>query len=313
MSTAVAERSANPLVVMNEQIQSREEQFKAALPAHIPVERFKRILLTAVQNNPDLMKLERRSFFNAAMRAAQDGLLPDGRESAIVEFKGRAQFMPMIAGIRKKVRNSGEIATWEAHVVFENDEFVYELGDAPVLRHKPALRGRGKPIAAYSIAVLKTGEITREVMSIEEIEKVRGASRARNAGPWMQWWEEMARKTVARRHSKVLPMSTDLDDLMRRDDDLYDFKGAQESGAAEQQRPRLASMLDQIAQRSAEPEAPAAETAEEPVDGDVVEEAVAEEQDTDPADEEALPEDDFPGNNSIEPTRRGRGRSGGEG
>lgn len=263
MSTAVAERTANPIVVLNDQIANREEQFKAALPAHIPVERFKRVLLTAVQNNPGLMRLDRQSFFNSAMRAAQDGLLPDGRDGAIVEFNGKAQWMPMIGGLRKKVRNSGEIATWEAHVVYENDEFLYELGDEPILRHKPTMGEPGKPIAAYSIAVLKSGEKSREVMSFAQIEKVRAVSRAKNNGPWVQWWGEMARKTVARRHSKVLPMSSDLDDLMRRDDDLYDFKGAQEE-AQETARPRLAAVLDQIAQRQPEPAAePPAEAAPE--------------------------------------------------
>lgn len=246
MSSALAERQANPIVVLNDQLATREEQFRAALPAHIPVERFKRVLLTAVQNNPSLLKLDRHSFFNSAMRAAQDGLLPDGREAAIVEFGGKATYMPMIGGLRKKVRNSGEIATWEAHVVYENDEFLYELGDEPILRHKPTMSEPGKPIAAYSIAVLKSGEKSREVMTVVEIEKVRNVSRAKNNGPWVQWWGEMARKTVARRHAKVLPMSTDLDDLMRRDDDLYDFKGAQEQ-QQEHARPRLAAVLDRIA------------------------------------------------------------------
>ena len=60
-------------------------------------------------------------------------------------------------------------------------------------------------------------------MSLGEIEKVRKVSRAANKGPWVDWWEEMARKTVLRRLSKRLPMSTDLDDLIRRDDALYDF------------------------------------------------------------------------------------------
>ncbi|GBU18071.1 MULTISPECIES: recombinase RecT [Methylobacterium] len=255
---AVAERTANPIVVLNDQIGNREEQFKAALPAHIPVERFKRVLLTAVQNNPGLMKLDRQSFFNSAMRAAQDGLLPDGREGAIVEFSGKAQWMPMIGGLRKKVRNSGEIATWEAHVVYENDEFLYELGDEPILRHKPTMGERGKPIAAYSVAVLKSGERSREVMSFAEIERVRAVSRAKGNGPWVQWWGEMARKTVARRHSKVLPMSTDLDDLMRRDDDLYDFKGAQEDGAVAP-RPKLHAVLDRIGSPPAIEHAPGGE------------------------------------------------------
>ncbi|TGT78941.1 recombinase RecT, partial [bacterium M00.F.Ca.ET.157.01.1.1] len=53
-------------------------------------------------------------------------------------------------------------------------------------------------------------------------------------------------KTVARRHSKVLPMSTDLDDLIRRDDELYDMKGAQEEAAKDKPR-SLAGRLDALA------------------------------------------------------------------
>jgi recombination protein RecT len=37
-------------------------------------------------------------------------------------------------------------------------------------------------------------------------------------GPWVDWFGEMARKTVLRRHSKVLPMSGDLIDTFERDD-----------------------------------------------------------------------------------------------
>ena len=64
------------------QLKKRESQFAAALPAHMPVERFMRVVLTAAQNNPDLVRADRPSFFNACMKAAQDGLLPDGREGA---------------------------------------------------------------------------------------------------------------------------------------------------------------------------------------------------------------------------------------
>jgi hypothetical protein len=60
--------------------------------------------------------------------------------------------------------------------------------------------------------VLKDGSQLLEVMSLEEIEKVRKVSRAANNGPWVSWWGEMARKTVMRRLSKRLPMSTDLED-----------------------------------------------------------------------------------------------------
>jgi recombination protein RecT len=250
------------IVVFRHELTSMEGQFKAALPAHIPAERFVRVLMTAIQNNPDLMSVDRRSFWNSAMRAAQDGLLPDGREGAIVKFKSKngppvAQWMPMIAGLRKKVRNSGEIAVWDAAVVHEKDRFEFRLGDDPIIVHEPSLDANpGKVIAAYSIATLKSGEKSREVMSIAEIEKVRARSRAKDDGPWITDYTEMCRKTVARRHSKVLPMSTDLDDLMRRDEDLYDLKGAADKA---QTKGTLTDRLSALAATTApdEPDQPA--------------------------------------------------------
>lgn len=240
-------KKGGEIVVIRDQLDKMTDQFKAALPAHIPVERFARVVMTAIQNNGDLLTCSRRSLFNAAMRAAQDGLLPDGRDGAIVPYKGEAQWMPMVGGIRKKVRNSGEIATWDVHAVYANDHFEFELGDDPFIRHRPALTDRGAIIAVYSVATLKSGEKSRDVMSIEDVEKIRAKSRAKG-GPWSDptFYPEMAKKTVARRHSKVLPMSSDLDDIIRRDDALYDLEGAAEENKAGKPR-GLGSRLDALA------------------------------------------------------------------
>lgn len=249
-STAVQIKQPNPLVALHDQMEKRTEQFQAALPAHIPVERFKRVILTAIQNNAKLATADRQTLWNSAMKASQDGLLPDGREGALVIYNTKmkvdgkdvwieaVQWMPMIAGIRKKVRNSGEIATWDAHVVYEKDAFEYQLGYEPMINHKPYLQGDpGKVIAAYSVATLKSGEKSCEVMTVWQIEKVRAISKSKDRGPWVDHYSEMCRKTVARRHSKVLPMSTDLDDLIRRDDDLYDFAGDRKADKPD--RPKL--------------------------------------------------------------------------
>lgn len=236
----------NEIAVIRNDLGAMETQFKAALPAHIPPERFIRVVMTALQNNPDLINCDRRSLWNAAMKAAQDGLLPDGREGALVPFKGSVQWMPMILGLRKKVRNSGEIATWEAYVVFEKDHFEFELGDEPFIKHKPSLEeDRGKVIAAYSVATLKSGEKSREVMTIAELNKVRNVSNSKDnaKGPWKNWPEEMYRKTVARRHSKQLPMSSDLDDLIRRDDELYDPAAEADGGGVAAGKITLADRL----------------------------------------------------------------------
>lgn len=251
---AEIEKKKHPMIEFREQLEERAPEFVAALPAQIPVERFMRVVMTAVQMNPALLNCNRRSFWNACMKAAQDGLLPDGRDGAIVQYKDDAQWMPMIGGIRKKVRNSGEIATWDVQAVYENDLFDFELGDDPFIKHKPKLGDRGEIVAVYSIAKLKSGEVSRDVMGIDEVEKIRAISRSKN-GPWANptFYPEMAKKTVARRHSKVLPMSTDLDDLIRRDDALYDLEGSSDKVQRGEPTARLGSRLAALAAPSEEP------------------------------------------------------------
>lgn len=222
MATQLAERRNDPIAVIRQNLHQMAPQFEAALPKHVTVEKFTRVAMTAIQNQPDLASVDRQSLFGAIVRLAQDGLLPDGREAAIVKFGNKAQAMPMIAGVLKKVRQSGDVSKVSAQVVYEKDEFVWHLGfDEDVTHNPPPLdQPRGKAIGAYATAVLKDGSRLLEVMNFDEIEQVRKVSRASGNGPWVQWWGEMARKTVMRRLSKRLPMSTDLEDDFERDETL---------------------------------------------------------------------------------------------
>lgn len=249
--TAVAERTATPMVELRDQLEARTAEFANALPSHIKPAHFQRATLTAIQQNPKLLDVDRRSLLNALMRCAGDGLLPDGRQAALVIYKSKdrgpiAQYLPMVAGIRKLVQQSGEISRFEQVVVYDGDEFAYELGDQPFIKHKPALTNRGLPVVVYSVAQWRDGTLSREVMTVDEIEKVRAASRAANDGPWVDWWEEMARKTVAKRHAKVLPMSNDAADVLARDDDFKPPSLALPSMPAIERRPRLAEQLDKL-------------------------------------------------------------------
>jgi recombination protein RecT len=218
-------------------VQRMATELKSALPLQIPVERFIRTTITAVQMAPALLDADRRTLLAATMRAAQDGLLPDGREAALVIFKSKSgtptvQYMPMIAGLFKKARNSGEIASMSAHVAYEKDQFDYSLGDDEHILHKPLLSAeRGKPIAAYAIIRTKDGGIYRDVMDVHEIEKVRKSSRARDDGPWVDWWDEMAKKTVFRRLAKRAPSSADLEQTLEHEDEVTGF--VQQPGSGE--------------------------------------------------------------------------------
>ena len=59
----------------------------------------------------------------------------------------------------------------------------------------------------YAVANLKNGGIQFEVMSRSEIEAIRKQSKAGTSGPWVNHWDEMAKKTVIRRLFKYLPVS----------------------------------------------------------------------------------------------------------
>lgn len=249
-----ASRQADPVVRLNEQLTSRAQQFAMVLPSHISPEKFQRTVLTAVQADADLLTADRTSLILACMKAAQDGLLPDKREAALVIFKRNFKdsqgswqtakevaYMPMVYGLRKKILQSGEITDIAVNVVYrrEVDEgaFLYEEGSESMLRHRPLLdlteddARDSNIIAAYSMATYKDGTKSYEVMRRFEIDKVRecsqtGATKDRKgqnrkpSGPWVEWFSEQAKKTVMRRHSKSLPMSSDLIDVEAREIDL---------------------------------------------------------------------------------------------
>jgi recombination protein RecT len=200
------------------------ERLVEVLPPGIDADRFTRVVLTAIQQNPQIASGDRQSLYNAAIRAAADGLLPDGREGAFVTLAGKIQWMPMVGGIIKRLAGAG--ITIDAQIVHENDEFEHTLGDDSAIRHKAPKLGtpRGEPLGAYAIARLPNGMVMREVMDRDQIEQVRRASRSGNSGPWQQWWTEMARKTVTRRLSKRLPiLDASIAEAIQRDDDLMDF------------------------------------------------------------------------------------------
>lgn len=269
MNQVAKVENKSPSAEFRDQWTRQEQEITAALPPHIPVERFMRVVMTAVSASPDLLSADRRSLFESSMKAAQDGLLPDGRDGALVIFNAKVkengkdiwikkvQWMPMVGGILKKVRNSGELLTISAYVAYERDEFEYTLGDEESIVHRPCLEeDRGRPRLVYAVAKTKDGGVYREIMTFKDVEKVRGVSRAKDTGPWKDWWDEMAKKTVIRRLAKRLPMSSDLDDLIRRDDDLYDFQGKRadmEDMRRQLQAPSIQERLQQAREASQEP------------------------------------------------------------
>ena len=238
MTTTVPQKQS-PIVLFKAELEKRSSDFRDALPAHIPTRHFIRTTVTAIQNNPSILECEKASILTACMKAAQDGLVIDGREAALVEFKTKvderwvkkAQYMPMVAGVMKLVRNSGQLSSLIAQIVHKNDKFSYNPASDTAPQHEPDWFGtRGEVVGVYAVARLKDGSAVVEVMSKADVEAIRSRSKGADRGPWVTDWNEMARKTVIRRIAKYLPKSTDRDDDARlisaveRVDEDFDFE-----------------------------------------------------------------------------------------
>ncbi|KDR25931.1 recombinase RecT [Caballeronia zhejiangensis] len=230
----------------------RGETLAALLPQGVTVERFASIVLNAVMKNPDLLTADRASLYSACQLAAADGLMPDGREAVlniyntkqkvkdgrgreVTEWVPTVQYMPMVRGLLKIMRNSGEVDSIDAAAVYEHDHFRFVRGDHPNIEHQPYIGDEdpGKIIAAYAIVRLRNGEVQREVMPRRDIEKVRAASKSDGANsPWTKWYDQMAIKAVLKRIAKLLPNSNEkLELAFQNDNDAtgFDFSAGRNS------------------------------------------------------------------------------------
>ena len=184
-----------------------------ALPSQIEPDRFNRICMTALTVNPALANCDSRSFIGAVLNAAQLGMEPNTPlgQAYLIPYKGRVQFQLGYKGMIQLARNSGEISMIKAHAVHMNDEFSYELGLNPNIKHIPVAEERGPVVAYYAFYKTKDGDFDFEVATRQEMEDFgKRYSQSYAKGPWSTNFDEMAKKTLIKRVLKYAPMSTDV-------------------------------------------------------------------------------------------------------
>lgn len=225
METALIKKPAT----IKEWLQSASfyDAVKTALPAHLTAERFIRVALTALMKTPKLAQCSQESIFKAMLDLSSVGLEPDGRRAHLIPYQNKktgqleAQLIIDYKGIIELSKRSGDVTVWRAEIVCENDVFSWANG---VVSHQIDWRSpRGKMQAVYSHVRTKDGLDDYEVMTIDQVSDIRKRSKAGNAGPWVTDYEEMAKKTVMRRHSKRLTLSPEFRDAIEKDSDRIDF------------------------------------------------------------------------------------------
>lgn len=209
-------------------IKAGEQQFAAALPKHINSERFTRIAITTIRQNPKLAECNAESLLGSLMTIAQLGLEPGVLgQCYLIPFKNNklgtieCQFQLGYKGIR-----TGQLSDIYAYTVYSNDEFSIEYGLERTLKHIPAFtnpEGRGEIVGFYSVAILKDGTRAFEYMTkrevIEHEEKYRKGNFKNDI--WNKNFEEMSLKTVTKKMLKWLPISVEMIENLRKDEQIH--------------------------------------------------------------------------------------------
>ena len=199
-------------------IKAMEPEIKKALPEVITPERFTRMALSALNTTPKLAECTQMSFLAALMHAAQLGLEPNGQlgQAYLIPYNNHGtmecQFQIGYRGLLDLCYRNPQIQVIQAHTVYENDYFEYELGLNPKLVHRPAMKDRGEAVAFYGFFRLVNGGYGFEVMSKTEVEAyAREYSKAfdSSVSPWKKNFIGMAKKTVLRQALKYVPLKTE--------------------------------------------------------------------------------------------------------
>jgi recombination protein RecT len=200
------------------------KQLEMAIPKHMTVDRLLRVAMTAIRTNPKLMECTQESLLACIMGCAQLGLEPEPflGQAYLVPYKRNikvgnqwrsqmeAQLIPGYRGYIAMARRSGEVQSVSAQVVYENDHFQIQYGLNEDLSHVPAEGDRGEVKGAYVVFRYKDGSHSFDYMSKADIDKIRDRSKAKDSGPWVTDYAEMAKKTVIRRHIKLVPLSVEM-------------------------------------------------------------------------------------------------------
>ncbi|HCQ8390878.1 TPA: recombinase RecT [Klebsiella oxytoca] len=158
---------------------------------------------------------------NAIINVAAIGITlnPASKLAYLVPRDGMVCLDISYMGLLHLAQSAGVIKWGQCKLVHASD--AYEnlgLDKAPAHKYNPYAtpEDRGSVIGGYCTVKTADGDYLTEEMSLAEIEEIRKVSKAGTSpkGPWVNFWSEMARKTIVKRAYKYWPRSERLDNAV---------------------------------------------------------------------------------------------------
>ncbi len=213
------EVKSNKNMSIPDMVKAMGPEIRRALPSVLTPDRFTRIALSALNNNPKLQQCTPMSFIAALLNSAQLGLEPNTPlgQAYLIPYRNNGvlecQFQIGYKGLIDLAYRTGQTQTIQAQCVYENDEFFYEYGLEPKLVHRPVFEDRGEVVYFYGIFRTVNGGYGFSVMSKRDMDGyAKTYSRGYDSAysPWKTNYEEMAKKTVIKQALKYAPIKSDL-------------------------------------------------------------------------------------------------------
>jgi recombination protein RecT len=188
-------------------------------------EKIIRIGANAVAKTPALAKCDPAKLWLGIQEIAAMNLAIGARGAYLVPYREEVQVIVSPHGLIEMAYRHPLVKSVQARVVRKGEPFLVEYAPEATVKHSPRIDGQpGDMIGAYSIVELTTGGRIVEWMSRIEILKVKNTSQSakKGYGPWVDWEEEMWRKTVLKRAMKYVPQSEDMMRALDLDDEDSD-------------------------------------------------------------------------------------------
>lgn len=216
----VAQRTPTPQSLLQQYFTQHKGQLAAALPKHLNPDRMARLAMTAFSQNKDLQHCDPKTVFASIIVLSQLGLEPgiDG-QGYLVPYGKICTPIPGWKGYVDLVSRAGRATVWTG-AVFEGDDFEYQLGDAPFIRHRPGDENdESKLTHVYAVGRVKGAEFpVIEVWTIKKIVKHRDKHNKVGKGHYsFKNLEMYARKIPLLQVLKYMPKSVELQAAMEVD------------------------------------------------------------------------------------------------
>ncbi|MBK2671362.1 recombinase RecT [Citrobacter freundii] len=190
---------------------------------------------------------------NAIINVAAIGITlnPASKLAYLVPRDGMVCLDISYMGLLHLAQSTGSIKWGQCKLVYSNDTYESNgLDTAPTHKYN-AFGDRGDVVGGYCTVKTADGDYLTEEMSLAEIKATEATSKAKN-GPWKNFWEEMARKTIVKRASKYWPRAERLDNaihVINEDEGIFQepvMAHKSEEDIREDERRRQQEVIDHV-------------------------------------------------------------------